>query len=222
MRLPVESAIRQLATDRAFLQKLANNHGFVFFVKPGLAPGINIAYWGPSLQGIGLPQKTLNVDLGPATNVDSINFQYDPLAPTLMHGMTFDSLVNSALPVLTLFSTRLPPLASEPALIFNQPFVRNSQYTERRYGVLGALASAQATTNKSTESVLTATGEVNVVRYGSLLASHGLVGLRGVGYSHDGFYYVKRVTHKISPGDYKQSFTLTREGTGSLVEVLSP
>ena len=80
MRLPVESAIRQLATDRAFLQKLANNHGFVFFVKPGLAPGINIAYWGPSLQGIGLPQKTLNVDLGPATNVDSINFQYDPLA----------------------------------------------------------------------------------------------------------------------------------------------
>jgi hypothetical protein len=140
VRLPVESAIRQLSTDRAFLQKLALKHGFVFFVKPGLAPGVNIAYWGPSLQGIGMPLKTLNVDLGPATNVESINFQYDPLAPTLMHGTTFDSLANSVLPVLTLFSTRLPPLSREPELIFNQPFVRNSLYTERRYGVLEALA----------------------------------------------------------------------------------
>lgn len=222
VRLPVDSAIRQLSTDRAFLNKLANKNGFVFFVKPGLAPGVNIAYWGPSLQGIGMPCKTLNVDLGPATNVDSINFQYDPLGPTLMHGTTFDSLTNSILPVLTLLSTRLPPLASEPALIFNQPFVRNSLYTERRYGVLEALASAQATTNKSTENVVTATGELDVVRYGSLLASHGLVGLRGAGYSYDGFYYVKRVTHRISRGSYKQSFTLTREGTGSLVEALPP
>jgi hypothetical protein len=222
VRLPVESAIRQLGTDRAFLQKLAAKHGFVFFVKPGLAPGVNIAYWGPSLQGIGMPLKTLNVDLGPATNVESINFQYDPLAPNLMHGTTFDPLANAELPVLTLLSTRLPPLASEPALIFNQPFVRNSQYTERRYGLIEALASAQATTNKSTENVVTATGEVNVVRYGSMLASHGLVGLRGAGYSYDGMYYVKRVTHQISRGAYIQRFTLTREGTGSLVEVLPP
>jgi hypothetical protein len=95
VRLPVESATRQLATDRAFLQKLAAKHGYVFFVKPGPFPGVNTAYWGPSLQGIGLPQKTLNIDLGPATNVDSISFQYNPLAPTLMHGLTFDSLANS-------------------------------------------------------------------------------------------------------------------------------
>ena len=167
-----------------------------------------------------LGTETLNVDLGPATNVDSINFQYDPLAPELMHGMTFDSLANTNLPVLTLFSTRLPPLASEPALIFNQPFVRNSQYSEPRYDLVEALASAQARTNKSTENVVTATGELNAVRYGSLLSAHGLVGLRGAGYSYDGAYYVKRVSHKISMGDYKQSFTLTREGTGSLVEVL--
>jgi hypothetical protein len=222
VRLPVESAIRQLGTDRTFLNKLAGKHGYVFFVKPGPAPGMNLAYWGPSLQGIGLPLKTLNVDLGPATNVDSINFQYDPLAPNLVHGLTFDALTDTQLPVLTLLSTRLPPLASQPALMFNQPFVRNTQYTETRYGVMGALAAAQAATNRSTENVVTATGEVNVVRYGSLLAAHGLVGLRGAGYSYDGMYYVKKVTHQISVGSYKQRFTLTREGTGSLVEVLPP
>jgi hypothetical protein len=122
--------------------------------------------------------------------------------------------------VLTLLSTKLPPLASQPALIFNQPFVRNSQYTDPRYDIVEALASAQSTTNKSTENVVTAQGELDVARYSGLLAAHGLVGLRGAGYSYDGMYYVKSVTHRISRGEYKQSFTLTREGLGSLVEVL--
>jgi hypothetical protein len=71
-----------------------------------------------------------------------------------MHGLTFDSLANTSLPVLTLLSTRLPPLASQPALIFNQPFVRNSQYTDPRYDLVEALASAQAMTNKSTEDTV--------------------------------------------------------------------
>jgi hypothetical protein len=35
-------------------------------------------------------------------------------------------------------------------------------------------------------------------------------------------YYVKSVAHRISRGEYKQSFTLTREGLRSLVEVLPP
>ena len=40
--------------------------------------------------------------------------------------------------------------------------------------------------------------------------------LRGAGYTHDGSYYVKSVTHNISKGQYKQSFTLTREGVGAI------
>jgi hypothetical protein len=38
-----------------------------------------------------------------------------------------------------------------------------------------------------------------------------------VGFNYDGLYYVKSVTHKINMGDYKQSFTITREGLGSTV-----
>ena len=38
----------------------------------------------------------------------------------------------------------------------------------------------------------------------------------------DGFYYVKQVTHTSRRGSYKQSFTLTREGTGALAPVVVP
>lgn len=39
--------------------------------------------------------------------------------------------------------------------------------------------------------------------------------MRGAGLDHDGFWYVKDVVHKISRGSWVQSFTATREGTGT-------
>jgi hypothetical protein len=48
------------------------------------------------------------------------------------------------------------------------------------------------------------------------------VGLRGAGHSFDGLYYVKSVTHNIRRGEYKQSFTLTREGLGAISPVVVP
>jgi len=61
---------------------------------------------------------------------------------------------------------------------------------------------------------VTGNGEVDAVRYGSILRARRLVGVRGVGFSYNGLYYVRRVTHNIEPGKYTQSFTLSREGTG--------
>jgi hypothetical protein len=43
-----------------------------------------------------------------------------------------------------------------------------------------------------------------------------------VGFSYDGFYYVKEVTHSIQLGQYKQRFTLTREGRGALTPAVVP
>ena len=61
-------------------------------------------------------------------------------------------------------------------------------------------------------------GEVDTDRYGHLLQIRKLVGVRGIGQLYDGLYYVKEVTHKIQRGDYKQSFTITRDGIGSTVQ----
>ena len=41
--------------------------------------------------------------------------------------------------------------------------------------------------------------------------------MRGAGPAFDGLYYVKSVTHKIKRGEYKQDFTLTRNGLVSTV-----
>ena len=69
---------------------------------------------------------------------------------------------------------------------------------------------------------MTVDGELDVGRYGDVLSARALVGVRGAGYQHDGFWYVKRVSHEIKPGAYKQSFTLAREGHGSTTPVVLP
>jgi hypothetical protein len=85
-----------------------------------------------------------------------------------------------------------------------------------------AFTQIQAETDASTDNVITVSGELDATRYAALLKPRGLVGLRGAGFSFDGFYYVKSVTHTIRQGDYTQSFTLTREGLGALSPVVAP
>jgi hypothetical protein len=48
------------------------------------------------------------------------------------------------------------------------------------------------------------------------------VGLRGAGLTNDGLFYVKSVSHSIRRGEYKQRFTLTREGTGTTIPMVRP
>jgi len=73
----------------------------------------------------------------------------------------------------------------------------------------------------SSEAV-TCEGSLDVTRYGGVLSARKLVGVRGAGYAFDGLYYVKSVTHKIKRGEYKQDFTLTRNGLVSTVQTVSP
>ena len=82
------------------------------------------------------------------------------------------------------------------------------------------MARTQARTDASTNEVVTVSGELNALHYGHILQARALVGLRGVGYSYDGLYYVKSVNHTISKNSYKQRFVLAREGLGSTIPVV--
>jgi hypothetical protein len=224
VELPTERIPQQNATDKQYLNALAAEHGYVFFVQPGLAPTLNMAYWGP-VNRIGLPQKTLTVDAGPTTNVQSINFSYDALSPggpVQVYGFVSDETSESILPVATFFSTQVPPLSSMQPLIFNQPFVRKQLLDYQGSSYIDAFTRAQAITNQSSASVVTASGTLDVLRYGAILMAPGLVGVRGVGFSYDGYYYVRSVTHHIRVGQYTQDFSLAREGLGSTTGVMLP
>jgi len=220
--LPIERTPVQTDTDLGYLRQLAARHGYVFYVVPGPAPMTNTAWWGPPKR-FDPPQPALSVNMGAETNVDSIQFQYSALEQTVYAGQVQDRQLNQTLPYQTFATLRLPPLAAMPAVVAQFPHVRKQVLGESSgLTYTQALARAQGRTDASSDSVLTATGSLDALRYGNLLRPRGVVGVRGVGYLHNGLYYVKSVSHNIRRGDYKQSFTLTREGYGSTVPVVLP
>ena len=219
--IPIERTPVQQDTDLGYLNTMAAKHGYTFYVIPGPAPLSNMAYWGPP-QRLGIPQRALSINMGPQTNVESINFQYNGLAPTIVSDEIQDRLTNQKMPVKTFVSTRLP-LVSQPALPLNLPNVRSTTLDNTSgLNIMQAMAKAQGITDKSVDNVVTASGELDALNYGDLLQPRNLVGLRGAGYTHDGIYYVKSVTHNISPGKYKQNFNLTREGDGAITPLVIP
>jgi hypothetical protein len=217
---PLERVPQQNATDRDYINSLAGLHGNVFLVRPGPAPMTNIAYWGPPPR-VGVPLATLTVDMGPSTNVESISFSYDGLAPTLFLGLDQDAETETDIPIATLTGDRLP-LAAESPLLFNQGLLKTKVVKTPGLTAGDALAYVQGMTDRSLDNVLTAQGEVDTLRYGSIMDVPGLVGVRGCGMSLDGFYYVKSVTHSLSRGAYRQQFSLSREGFGTTTPVVPP
>ncbi|HEX3530691.1 MAG TPA: hypothetical protein VH988_26810 [Thermoanaerobaculia bacterium] len=209
-RIPVQSG-----TDLAYLREMAGRYGYVFYVKPGPAPFTNTAYWGPPIR-FGTPQHALTVGMGHFTNVDSIHFENDSLQPTLVTGKVQDRKTNKVSPV-KIFSTLRLPLAQKSVLTTQRKNARKVPFRDSGLTTSQARARAQAMTDESMDRVVTATGELDTIRYGHVLEARKLVGLRGVGKSYDGLYYVKSVTHRLRPGAYTQSFVLTREGTGTTV-----
>jgi hypothetical protein len=221
--IPTERTPVQQGTDLEHLKNMAQRFGHVFYVEPGPVPGTNLAYWGPPKRSA-FPQRALSVNVGPETNVESISFTNNAMAPTIVVDEVQDRLTNQKMPVFTFMGTRMPPLAAMPALPFNLPNVRTSLLEQGGGGlnIMQAFARAQGVTDKSLDGVVTAQGELDALRYGGVLQPRGVVGLRGAGYTHDGFYYVKSVSHSISKGQYKQRFSLTREGTGSTTPAVIP
>ncbi len=218
---PEDVTAQQLGTDRAYINCLAKRNGYIFQIQPGPVALTNTAYFGPPLR-VGMPHKALTINQPPGTNVDSIQFSHNALSATLVMSSVQDTLETDLdVPIMTFMSLRTPPLATEQALM-NLPYVRTVSFSSQGMDPIQAYAKAQGITDKSTDDVLTAQGELDVFRYQDMLTAPGLVGVRGAGNMHDGLYYISSVTHKITPDGYKQQFSLTREGFGSTVSEVSP
>ena len=217
-RIPV-----QQGTDLSYINELAKRYGYVFYVRPDSRAEKNIAYWGPPQKGQGTPiQRALSVNMSSFNNVDSLNFQHNALAATTVSGQLQDRKTNKIQPLDFMSRTtearpilaRRSPLGSGGK---SQPRTRVTQFRETGLLMAQAEDRAQGTVDHSTDEVVSISGELNTSYYGALLQVRGIVGLRGVGFNYDGLYYVKSVTHKIQVrnNEYKQSFSLTREGLES-------
>jgi hypothetical protein len=210
--LPTDEVPTQTGTDLDYIKQLAGNNGYVFYVEPGPAPGSNIAYWGPDIR-IPIPQRALNVDMDAHTNVESLTFGLDGLSKKITVLTVLDPVTKKIpipVPVPNISLLR-PPLGAKLPIPSKVEFF---QYGTK-LTITKALSRALAISFTSADSI-TANGTLNVVRYGGILRSRQLVGVRGAGLAYDGLYYVKSVSHSIKRGEYTQSFTLSRDGQISL------
>lgn len=219
--LPTQRVPIKTGTDLAYIKCLAAQYGYDFYVTPGPVPLTNIAYWGPQVR-IGMIQPALSINLGPATNVDTLTFSYDATTPTIAYGSVLDQTTNLEVPVMGIPLYDLPPLALFPAVAVNLPYVRATLFKHQGLTVAQAQVLADSIVSKSTQNTLTGTGELDAFIYGAVLTARSLVGVRGAGLDYDGIYYVRSVTHTISPGSWRQGFELVREGLGSTVPLVLP
>jgi len=215
--LLMENTPQQATTDLAYLRQMASTHGFLVCCWPKSAGSLeNTLYWGPPDRA-GPDQEPLNVDSGPYTNVEQITFSHDGMSAHYVYGAITQEIYGYAvpLPVVTFMSTRTPALASNPTLSMS-----NLQYKlmpQAGDSYLQAWAAAQSVTDLSTDNVVTVSGSLDGLRYGSVLRAPGRVAVRGAGDTYNGRYYVSSVTHTLGVGSYKQSFQMSREGVGSTI-----
>lgn len=211
--IPTDRIPVQQGKDLAYVRALADEVGYVFYVEPGPAPGTSVAYWGPEIK-VGAPQPALSVNLDAHTNVEAITCSFNSQSRVLPIVFIQNQLTKVPIPIPIPDITPLnPPLGLVPPIPLNfEPVNESAKYSPIRAAVIGLTKAA-----RSSEAA-TASGSLNVARYGRVLKARRLVGVRGVGEAFDGLYYVKSVTSKIRRGEFKQDFTLSRNG---LISTLS-
>ncbi len=214
---PVERIPVQSSTDLEYIRALASEAGYVFYIEPGPVPGVNIAYWGPEVR-IGLPQPALSVNMDAETNVESLTFSYDGRARTQYAILLTEPTTKLSFPIpVPDIGLLRPPLALRPAVTLRkEPLPDVSHLSPVRVMLRGLAQTAESA------DAISGSGQLDVLRYGHILSARRLVSVRGAGLAYDGFYYVKSVTHQLKRGEYKQSFTLARDGLISLTPRVLP
>jgi hypothetical protein len=215
--LPIDRFDSQSGTDLQYIKGLAQECGYVFYIDPGPLPFANVAYFGPQIRA-GIPQSALNVNMDAETNVESLSFTFDGMAREQLTVTILDpitGIVPISIPIPDVSLLR-PPLAVRPAIAMKKKSLEDvANLDPIRAALLGVSEGVS-------RDPITGSGQLDVLRYGQPLKARQLVGVRGAGTAYDGLYYVTSVSHNIKRGEYKQSFSLAREGLISLTPAVVP
>jgi hypothetical protein len=209
--IPVDRIPKHQGTDLMYVQRLASEAGYVFYIDAGPVPGTNTAYWGPEIK-LGVPQPALNLDMDSHTNVESLSFNFRTADTSLPVVFIQNQLTKIPIPIpIPNVNPLQPPLGLIPAPITKVNMLRDTA----NKSPMAALSRGLAEAARSADAV-SGSGSVDAVRYGRLLKARGLVGVRGAGPAFNGLYFVNSVTTRIKRGEVKQNFRLTRNGLVSI------
>jgi hypothetical protein len=214
--IPIESIPRQQGTDLKHIRRLASMVGYVFYIDPGPQPGMSLAYWGPQIR-VGEVQPALAIDADASSNVDSLSFSFTNDHKRMPILIIQEPITKAPIPIpVPAINPLTPPLGLVPSIPKQFPIINGTAKLPPVRAALIALAKMA-----QSDDEVTASGTLDVVRYGHILAARKLVGLRGSGTAFDGLWYVTSVTHDLKRGQYKQSFTLSRNGLVSTLPSVS-
>ncbi|HEV3407325.1 MAG TPA: hypothetical protein VG079_01445 [Gaiellaceae bacterium] len=211
--LPIDRIPRHQGTDYAYVSALAREVGYVFYLDPGPLPGTSKAYWGPEIR-VGAPQRALDLALdGPHANVTNLSFRFDKERKEIPVVFIQEQASKAPIPIAIPDVTPLnPPLGAVPPLPPKITFLNDTANLSPLAAAMRGLAYAA----RHTDAVF-GTGSLDVARYGGVLRSRQLVGVRGAGEAFDGLHYVTSVTSTLRRGEFTQSFSLARNGLLSTV-----
>jgi hypothetical protein len=206
--IPIDRIPRHQGTDYTYIKALAEQVGYVFYIDPGPAPGVSKAYWGPEIK-VGAPQPALNVYLdGPHNNVKTLSFTFDKEKKELPVIFIQEPISKVPIPIPIPDITPLnPPLGAVPPLPPKITFLNDTANMNPLAAAMRGLAYA----GQHSDAVF-GQGTLDVQRYGHVLRSRQLVGVRGAGDPFDGLHYVSSVTTTMKRGEFTQSFSLARNG----------
>ena len=217
VRQDVDTTVVQRGTDAAFLRTLARRNGYEFSFSPD-------AYFGPPRLG-GESQPDVALRAGAGSNLRSFTLALDGVRPLAVAAAQVDprtrevssaDVTDSDLETLgsdaigDVLDDRLgrvvtPDAEQARVLLLGEPSADPTVLT----------AAAQGVRDEASWAV-SARGELNPDAYPGVLRSGRTVGVRGVGETHSGTYYVTRVTHRLtSDGVYGVAFEARRNAVGA-------
>ncbi len=200
---PTEKYAQQQGTDFQYIDKLAKEAGYEFYVAPGPAPGTNTAYWGPAIR-VGVPQPALTIDMDHASNLETMSFSADGNAAVLPYAHIKIAGFSVPVPVPDIGILK-PPLAARPLVPTKMQLLETERL--KMPEVMMALLAGRGGADP-----VSASGSIDLTRYGRPMDARTLVGVRGAGLAYNGLYFVRSVTHTVGRGSWKQSFQLQRDG----------
>ena len=209
---PLDRIPRQKGKDLPYIKQLADLVGYIFYMEPGSKPGISFAYWGPEIK-VGVPQPALNIDMDAHTNVESLSFSFNTEKSLIPVVYIQNPQTKLPIPIPVPDITPLsPPLGAIPPIPKGlERITETAKYNAVQGALIGMARAAESS------DVVTGSGSLDVMRYGRRLQARKLVGVRGAGHAYNGLHYVESVTDNIKRGEYKQSFTLSRNGLLSTI-----
>jgi len=213
--IPVDRIPTHQGSDLKYVEQLASQVGYVFYVEPGPLPGTNTAYWGPEIK-FGVPQPALNFDMDAYTNVEALSFSYKTTEYSIPIVFIQNQLTHVPIPIpIPPINPLQPPLGAIPPLPTSVTILKDTAKLSPMQAISrGLKVAGQA------QDAVSGTGTLDALRYGRLLQARKLVGVRGVGMAFDGLYYVKSVTTTLKRNELKQTFNLTRNGLVSITPMV--